>query len=275
MISVSLAQGGDGRLIPACDPRRPGETLYDYLVRSRHKMGVQVRMLEAHSDAQAELFASEQARWRRRAILLAIGEAGFAAASYAALDHYELAATMPAPLVAAAIGSSALAGAAIATGVAATRARVPSWALAAEDIARRLLGGPRRVIAPSAILPPRPAARKCWLKGIVPTLVSDTETLAQRCDRHPGIDDEIEERAFDLLEMRTFFWGLGLLVFEAAIVTLALCTLRAWLGVPLNIVIADVPLVSGVCLIGGLFLLLFSDFVSTGLARLARWWRRR
>jgi len=275
MISVSLGRDGAGRLIPACDPRRPGETLYDYLVRSRHEMGVQIRMLEAHSDAQAELFASEQVRSRRAAILLAIGEAGFAAASYAALDHYELAATMPAPLIAAVIGSSALAGGAIAIGVAATHARFPSWALAAEDLARRLLGRPRRVIAPSVVNLPQPGAGECWLKGIAAKPASGAETPAQRFDRHSGIDEEIEERAFDLLEMRTFFWGLGLLVFETVIVTLALCTLRAWLGVPLGIVMADVPLVAGVCLIGGLLLLLFADCVSTGLARLARWWRRR
>jgi len=275
MISVSFARDGDHPLVPACDPRRPGETLYDYLVRSRHEMGVQVRMLEALSDAQARLFASERARWRRALLLLAIGEAGFAAASYAALDHYGLAGTMPAPLVAATIGTCALSGTALLMSFASLRARVPSWALTAEDLARRLLRRPRRVIEPDLVNPPQADVRECWLKGIVVEPESGAGTLTQRFDRHLGIEEEIEERAADLLEVKTFFWGLRLLVFEAVTVTLAVCILRVLLGVPLDIVMTDVPLVTGVCLVGGLFLLLFSDLVSTGLARLARWWRRR
>jgi len=249
MISVSLTPDDDGRPIPACDPRRPDETLYDYLVRSRHEMGVQLRMLEAHSDAQAELFASEQTRWRRAMVLLAIGEAGFAAAAYVGLDRSGLARSIAAPLIAAVIGSCALGGAALSLCIASFHTGFASWPLAAEDLARRLLGRPARS--------------------------SETERLVRDFDRRLGIEAIIEERAADRLEMETFFWGLRLLLIETAIIAMLIAIWRTTLGLPFDAVMSDAALVAGVCLVGGLFLLLFSDLVSTSLARLARWWRRR
>jgi len=249
MISVSLARDGDGRPFPACDPRRPDETLYDYLVRSRHEMGVQIRMLEAHSDAQAELFASEQTRWRRTMAMLAIGEAGFAAAAYVGLDRSGLAGSIAAPLIATGIGASVLLGAALSLCMASLRTTVASWPLAAEALARRLLGRPAH--AP------------------------ETERLVRDFDRRLGIEAIIEERAADRLETETFFWGLRLLLIETAIVAILIAIWRTMLGLPFDAVMSDAALIAGVCLVVGLFLLLFSDLVSTSLARLARWWRRR
>lgn len=249
MISISLARDGAGRLIPSCDPRRPDESLYDYLVRSRHEMGVQIRMLEAHSDAQAELFASEQTRWRRAMVMLAIGEAGFAAAGYVALHQAGLAESLSTPLVATMIASCALGGAVTSLFIASLRIGIASWPLAAADFARHLL---RRNARPS-----------------------ETERLARDFDRQLGIETIIEERAADCLEMETFFWGLRLLLLETAIVVLLVSIWRAMLGLPFDAVISDAVLVTGICLIGGLFLLLLSDLVSTSLARFARWWKRR
>jgi len=275
MISVSLTQDGDGRLVPAYASRRPDETLYDYLLRSRHEMGVHIRMLEATSDAQTELFRSERARWRRVMILLMVGGAGSAAAAYLLLDLEGLAGDGSAPLLAAIIASCALAGSAASVGITSMLGRAASWRLAADNVVQRLLRRPRQVVEPSAtVLPlirasddvPEAAAMKPALKS---------EGLARGVDPDPQIEAVIEDCAISRLDMRTTFWGIGLLVFQAAIVTIGLSAARIAFGVPLDMVMNDAPLVLVVCVVGGLFLLTFAEIASSGLARLGRWWRRR
>lgn len=275
MISVSLTQDGDGRLVPAYTPRRPDETLHDYLLRSRHEMGVHLRMLEATSDAQTELFGSERARWRRVMILLAIGGAGSAAAAYLLLDLEGLAGNGPAPILAAIIGSCALAGAAASVGITSMLGRVASWTLAAEDLARRLLRRPRRIAEPSATVHPLVSTDQDGPGAIAMERAPESEELVREFDRDPEIEAVIEDCAVCRLETRTFFWGVRLLAFQAAIITFLLCALRAAFGVPLDTVMVDAPLVLIVCLVGCFALLAFSDLASTGLARLTLWWRRR
>ena len=275
MISVSFTNGGDSRLIPVCAPRRPDETLHDYLLRSRHDLSVHIRMLEATSDAQAELFASERSRARRTMVLLAVGEAGFAAASYVALDLNGLAGTGHSPLLGAMVGSGTLAGAAAAIGIVSVRDRVPSWLLTAQDFARRLLRRHMRIIEPSATTHHVPSYAEGVQAAIAMERTPESERLGYDLDGDPEIEAILEERTVDRLEARTFLWGLGLPVTQAAIITILLCTLRVVFGVPFDVVMMDVPLIMGACLIGGLFLLAFSDLASSGIARLALWWRRR
>lgn len=277
MISVSLNRDGNGRLIPAYTPRRSDETLHDYLLRSRHEMSVHIRMLEATSDAQTELFGSERARWRHAMILLAIGGAGSASAAYLLLDLEGLAGNGPAPLLAAIIGSCALAGAAASVGITSMLGRVASWTLAVEDLARRLLRRSRQVAETSATVHPLVSADQDGPGTIAMGRTPESEELVREFDRDPEIEIEavIEDCAVCRLETRTFFWGVRLLVFQAAIITFLLCALRAAFGVPLDTVMVDAPLVLIVCLVGCFALLALSDLASTGLARLVLWWRRR
>ncbi|TAJ74232.1 MAG: hypothetical protein EPO45_17715 [Sphingobium sp.] len=275
MISVSLAYDSDGRLIPGYIPRRPDETLHDYLLRSRNELALHIRMLEATSDAQMESHRSERARWRRVMVILAIGEAGIAAAAYLLLDCTGLSGTASAPVLAAIIGSCGLAGAAASIGIASMLGRIASWPLAAEDLARRLLRRPRRIAAPSATVHPLARAVRGGPEVIEMEQAPETERLARDLDADPEIEEIIEDRAFVRLDLKTFLWGIALLVFQAATITLLLSTVRIAFGVPLGAVMTDAPLVLVVCLVGGFFLLGFSDLASTGLARLTLWWRRR
>lgn len=275
MISVSLNRDGNGRLIPAYTERRPGETLYDFLLRSRQEMALHIRMLEATSDAQTELFESERTRSRRTMISLAFGGSGFAAATYLLLAHEGLAGSGPAPLLAAIIGGCALAGAAVPLGIASMLGRVPSWTLASEDLARRLLRRPRRITQPCATVHTLASAGEAQPPVLASERMPETEILACELDRDPDITVLIEDLTVDRLETRTFLWGLGLPVFQAAIITITLSAMRALFGVPLGTVMTDAPLVLAVCLVGFFFLLGFSDLANTGLARLTLWWRRR
>lgn len=268
MISVSLTHDGDGRLVPTYTQRRPDETLHDYLVRSRSEMTVHIRMLEATCDAQTKLFGSERGRLRRAMILLALWEAGFAAAAYILLARYGLAGSASVPFLATMIGTCALAGAVAPLGIASMLGRVPSWSLAAENLARRLLRRPLQVVEPSATILPLAKASD----GPVDTSAIEP---GREVDRDPEIEAVIEDCAVSDLEMWTTFWGIGLIVFQAAVMTIGLSTMRAAFGVPLDIVLNDVPLVLLVCLVGGLFLLVFADLASNGLVRMALWWRRR
>lgn len=275
MISVSLNRDGNGHLIPAYTERRPDETLYDFLLRSRQEMALHIRMLEATSDAQTELFESERTRSRRTMISLAFGGSGFAAATYLMLAHEGLAGSGPAPLLAAIIGGCALAGAAVPLGIASILGRVPSWTLASEDLARRLLRRPRRITQPCATVHTLVSAGEAQPPALASEPMPETEILACDLDRDPDITVLIEDLTVDRLETRTFLWGLGLPVFQAAIITITLSAMRALFGVPLGTVMTDAPLVLVVCLVGFLFLLGFSDLANTGLARLTLWWRRR
>jgi len=122
MISVTLAHNSDDRPAPASDARRPDESLYDYMVRSRHEMGV--RLLEALSDARANQLKAERCRGRRRLHALLLIEACFAAAAYLVLAHCELAADLETPLGAAIVGAAALAGTAALLALAKTAKRL-------------------------------------------------------------------------------------------------------------------------------------------------------
>lgn len=275
MISVSLTRDGDGRLVPTYMQRRPDESLHDFLLRSRHEMSVHIRMLESVSDAQTELFASERTRWHRRMGLVVAGEAGLAATAYVALDAYGFAGTMAPPLVAATIGACALGGTAITMGIASLRTGVASWPLAAEDLVRRLLRRPYRVDEAPCACQMQNGASDGPIEGIAQAVLPAPDSVAGDFDDDAEIAAFIEERTIDRLESRTFLWGLRLLVFQAALITLTLCAVKTAFGVPLETVVFDAPPILGVSLICCLFLLGFSDLANSGLARLALWWRRR
>lgn len=273
MISVSLAYDSDGRLIPAYVPRRPDETLHDYLLRSRNELALHIRMLEATSDAQTELFGSERTRWRRTMAMLAVGEAGIAAAAYLLLDLSGLSDSVSALCLAVMIGSCALVGAAASISIASMLGRVTSWRLAA--LVRRLLRRPRQVVEPSATILPLVRASDGEPEAAAMERALPAEGKTCEVDPDPEIEAVIEDCAVCRLDIWTTLWGIGLLVFQAMTITTGLAAARAASGVPLDVVMNDAPLVLVVCLIGGFFLLTFANLASNGLVRLAIWWRRR
>ncbi|MGA1809355.1 hypothetical protein VHN57_10260 [Sphingobium sp. WW5] len=275
MISVTLGPDGDGRLVPAYSERRPDETLHEFLLRSRQEMALHIRVLEATSDAQTQLFASERTRSRRTMISLALSGAGFAAATYLLLAHNGLAGNGPAPFLAAMIGGCALAGAAAPLGIASMASRIPSWRLASEDLLRRLLGRPRRAAEPCATIHPLVRGGDLQAEVIAPEEISEAENAACDLDRDPVVIELIEDFTIDRLETRTFFWGLGLPVFQAMVIATLFCAVRVMFGWPLAALMADMLLVLVICLIGFFFLLIFSNLASGSLARLMLWWRRR
>ena len=275
MISVSLAYDSDGRLIPGYIPRRPDETLHDYLLRSRNELALHIRMLEATSDAQTELFGSQRRHWRRAMVMLAFGEAGIAAAAYLLCHLSGLSGSMPALGLAAVIGACALVGAAASIGLASMLGRVPSWRLATDDLLRWLLRRPRQVVEPSATILPLVRTSDRGLEACAAEPSRQAEGPACEVDPDPEIEAVIEDCAVARLDNWTALWGIGLLVFQAMTVTLGLAAARTASGVPLDIVMDDAPPVLAVCLAVGFFVLVFANLASDGLVQLAIWWRRR
>ncbi|OYW89259.1 MAG: hypothetical protein B7Z20_00440 [Sphingobium sp. 32-64-5] len=275
MISVSLAYDSDGRLIPGYIPRRPDETLHDYLLRSRNELALHIRMLEATSDAQTELFGSQRRHWRRAMVMLAIGEAGIAAATYFLLHRTGLSGSVSALCLAAMIGSCALVGAAASVGIVTLLGRITSWRLAADDMVRRLLRGPRLVAEPSATVLPLVRTHDGEPEATAMAPARKLEGRAWEIDPDPEIEAVIEDCAVSRLDMWTSLWSMGLLAFEALVATIGLSALRAAFGVPLDIVLSDAPMILGVCLVFGLFVLPFANLAGNGLEQLAIWWRRR
>ncbi|MFQ3894784.1 hypothetical protein [Sphingobium sp. R-7] len=275
MISVSLAYDSDGRLIPGYIPRRPDETLHDYLLRSRNELALHIRMLEATSDAQTELFGSQRRHWRRAMVMLAFGEAGIAAAAYLLLHLSGLSGSVSALCLAAMIGSCALVGAAVSVGIATLLGRITSWRLAADDLVRRLLRRPRLVAEPSATILPLIRTRDGESEAAAMQHSPASEGKPCKVDPDLEIEAVIEDCAISRLDMWTSLWSIGLLAFEALVATIGLSALRAAFGVPLDIVFSDAPLILGVCLVFGLFVLPFANLAGNGLERLAIWWRRR
>lgn len=275
MISASFTRGGDAPLVPICNPRMPGETLYDYLLRSRHEMCIQVRMLEAANAAQTRRFNAERQSWRRTLVMLGLSEAGFAAASVFVLDRTGLIATLPPPLTATIIGSGALGGAAIALGMASLSTRARSWARKTRYATRHFLRRCRcmagRSSAPHQHFGKDGGAYEPHAWGSIPPSARADDDVGG----DPLIDAIVEARTIDRLESQTFLWRLKLLALETAIVVTLFSVWRSRLGLPFPAVLDDALLVSGVCLIGGLVLALWADGISTGLVRLLIWWRRR
>lgn len=276
MISASFTRGGDAPLVPICNPRMPGETLYDYLLRSRHEMCIQVRMLEAANAAQSRRFDAERQSWRRTMVMLGLSEAVFAAASVFVLDRTGLAGILPASLTAAIVGSGALSGAGIALGMASLRTRVRSWARTTRYATWHFLRRCRCMAGRSSVLHhPQfgedTGAHEPQAWGNIP----DSARAGDDFGGDPLIDAIVEARTIDRLESQTFLWRLKLLALEIAIVVTLFSVWRARLGLPFRAVLDDALLVSAVCLIGGLVLALWADGISTGLARLPIWWRRR
>ena len=110
---------------------------------------------------------------------------------------------------------------------------------------------------------------------IAPEEISEAENAACDLDRDPVVIELIEDFTIDRLETRTFFWGLGLPVFQAMVIATLFCAVRVMFGWPLAALMADMLLVLVICLIGFFFLLIFSNLASGSLARLMLWWRRR
>ncbi|MCG2841312.1 hypothetical protein L6Q21_09995 [Sandaracinobacter sp. RS1-74] len=107
--------------------RKPGETLHDYLVRREWEMSDRIWLLQADRDAQEAIFFSEQARWRRQMLLLAGGEAWFAAAVYLLLDHCGIVDGLRASLVAGIIALCALGGGALLLRFASRGGEIATW----------------------------------------------------------------------------------------------------------------------------------------------------
>lgn len=248
----ALFPGSDGRLSTV--DRRPGETLHDYLIRCQWEMGGRIRLLETVRDGQEMIFFDERARWRRRMILLALGEAGFAMVGYLLIASCGIAASVATPLTAAMIGLFALLGAAIAAAACSTPGSLALWTRTAWDKARSFLW---------------------WL--MTGDDMPDTRRVLVGVDpnRPETIDAIVEEHAAEYLEMQTFLWRLRWLLAQIGLITAVFVGVQIARGAPPHTVIEDTMLIAIILLFGGSLLLFASDFVSTNLARLARRWRRR
>lgn len=248
----ALLPGSDGRLSTV--DRRPGESLYDYLVRCQWEMGSRIRLLEMVRDGQETIFFDERARWRRHMILLAVGEAGFAVAAYILLSACGAPSHGAAPLMAGMIGLGALLGAFASIRILSMRVRLASWLRAIGRLVRRLL---------------------CWLVPGDDASAARRALLEAAAQGPQRLEVVIEQRVADCLEVETFLWRLRMLVVQIAIIVTLFSYVQLTGGASLASLVEDAALVAIVCLIcGGLFVLA-ADFLNINLARLARWWGRR
>ncbi len=242
----------DGRFTPSA--RQPGESLYDYLVRCQWEMRGRIRLLETVRDGQEMIFFDERARWRRRMLVVASTEAGFATIAYILFDRCEVSGNVAPSMMAAMIGLCALLGAVVSTGVLAIRESPRTWTRALSDRFWRLLNwlwpedddsGPR----------PLPA----WVDP----------------NRPETIDAAVEEQVAQYLGPEALFWRLYWLAVQGAIVVIVFACVQIARGVPLITVIDDALAVAILWLIGGGLFILVADLISTNLGRVGRWWRRR
>lgn len=85
MIRVTLANGTSELLDREIEPRRPGETLYDFMLRSAHEATLEVRALRALLDAHIAGLKAERAAVARQRRMLLSGQSVVAGVVAAAL----------------------------------------------------------------------------------------------------------------------------------------------------------------------------------------------
>jgi hypothetical protein len=74
MIRVTLADGSVEILDRQTEPRRPDETLYDFMLRSAHETGLEARALRSLLDAHVASVVAERTAVARRRRLMLIGQ---------------------------------------------------------------------------------------------------------------------------------------------------------------------------------------------------------
>lgn len=74
MIRVTLANGASELLERENEPRRPDETLYDFMLRSAHETALEARALRALLDAHMASLAAERAAALRQRRMLLVGQ---------------------------------------------------------------------------------------------------------------------------------------------------------------------------------------------------------
>lgn len=74
MIRVTLANGASELLEREIEPRRPDETLYDFMLRSAHETTLEARALRALLDAHIAGLAAERAMAVRQRRVLLLGQ---------------------------------------------------------------------------------------------------------------------------------------------------------------------------------------------------------
>lgn len=234
--------------------RRPDETLYDYLVRCRVELTGRIRLLETVRDGQEMIYFDERARRRRHMLVLAIGEASFAVAGTILLDRCGISANLSTPALAVMIGLCAVLGAIASIAVLSMRDRLASWMRAARRGFWRLLD---RImpVDDASMFRPLPA----WVDP----------------NRPETIDAFVEARAASCLAFDTFFWRARWLIVQVVVIAGFFAFVQILRGASLLSVIEDTALVALVCLLAGNLFVVAADLISTNLARLGRWWRRR
>jgi hypothetical protein len=74
MIRVTLADGTAELIEREIEPRRPGETLYDFMLRSAHETTLEARALRALLDAHVASLGAERASVVRRQRAMLVGQ---------------------------------------------------------------------------------------------------------------------------------------------------------------------------------------------------------
>lgn len=74
MIRVTLADGTAELIEREIEPRRPGETLYDFMLRSAHETSLEARALRALLDAHVASLGAERASVDRRRRAMLVGQ---------------------------------------------------------------------------------------------------------------------------------------------------------------------------------------------------------
>jgi hypothetical protein len=267
----SFMPGSNGRLDTI--DRRPGETLFDYMTRCHWILGGRVRLLESIRDAQKTIFVDGRSRWRRHMILLAIGEAGFASSAYILFEYCGVPTSVAGPLMPCLIGLCALIGAWMSINILSMRETFAPWMIGTDSKARLLLRWIMPVIKTSHERNADVADGTDRNKGAALAHWPDPEMLGIERAEHLSIDAALEERVAEYLEMESFMWRLRLLFAETAIIAVLTFLAQLVLGRRFLAVIDTVGLIVTICLVGGFLALFLSNFVSTRIARLSRWWR--
>jgi hypothetical protein len=95
----------------------------------------------------------------------------------------------------------------------------------------------------------------------------------------PEIEELIERRVDERLAEEAFLWRFRLIIIESWLIFTLVIVLGLALDLPFIGVFDNAAMVGVGCFLGGLFLLLASDFLTRFIpqqiwARVVRWWRR-
>lgn len=109
MIRVTLADGTAELIEREIEPRRAGETLYDFMLRSAHETSLEARALRALLDAHVASLSAERASVVRRRRAMLVGEsliAGMVASVLIRPDTFGDACIIAMPVTALTMGAS-------------------------------------------------------------------------------------------------------------------------------------------------------------------------